>query len=131
MKLVLPVLLAAFGALSACAQQKVFAFDHAEMRDTAGRWKPSASFKPRTVCFSFDKIDLKLDRHYQLRIVSTTHLPNNGVIYICKDQRQHEVTVTLIDREKMYVYDGDRRYLVPFAHHPLSPSVEKSYADAD
>lgn len=111
MKLKLLLFLLAVSPL-AISQSRVYAFSEVSTRDGNSDWVPQANSKIRTAQFTDDHIELRLGRHYELDIISTTHLPDKGVVYVCNDQFKSRVTVMLIDETKMFVYDDNNRYLV-------------------
>jgi hypothetical protein len=60
-----------------------------------------------------------------------THLPDKGIIYLCKDEKQNDITVMLIDDEKMYLYNDSKRFLINFNEPVAMGNFQKSYVDAD
>ena len=97
-------------------QNKTFTFSHTQVRNNVQQWENKMEKKQQTVSISDCKIDLQVsDEQYHLDIVTTTHLPDNGVIYLCKNEQLHDITVMLISDEKMYVYDDKKRFLINFS----------------
>ena len=84
----------------------------------------------QTANFSEKEIEVYIGHNYRLDIVKETHLPDDGVIYLCKDEQQHDVTVMLIGDDKMYLYDDQKRFLINFAK-PFAITSNRSYADLD
>lgn len=101
-------------SLSVNAQMKVFSFSHFQTRNSVQQWGKCESTGEQLVHFSPEGIDLKIDRKYHLTILSKTDLPNNGVIYLCNDEKSNPVTVTLIDNSKMFLYSKTKRYQINF-----------------
>ncbi|HEX9979262.1 MAG TPA: hypothetical protein VGB50_01710 [Flavobacterium sp.] len=123
-------LLMAFVALSAVSQDKNFTFDEIQSRNASLEWESSQKVKQRTAHFTADEIVVDVDKSYRLDIVKETHLPDNGVIYLCKDEKRHDVTVMLISDDKMYLYDEEKRFLINFTN-PTVIKTGRSYADLD
>jgi hypothetical protein len=96
------------------AQVKVFAFSHFQTRNSVQQWGKYESSGQQLVHFSPEEIDLRVDKKYHLTILSKTDLPNNGVIYLCNDEKSNPVTVTLIDNSKMFLYSKTKRYQINF-----------------
>ncbi len=113
LKKLLPILLMLF-SLHLAAQKKTFAFSEIQSRNDRQEWNNSQNVGRRFASFSPTEINLNIDRDYRLQIVSKTDLPDNGVIYLCKDDLLNSVTVMLIDNIKMYVYSKTHRYLINF-----------------
>ncbi len=128
MKSKLLLLLLAVSPL-AKAQSRVFSFNEVSTRNVNSEWIPQSNSKVRTAQFTDDRIEVKLDRFYDLDIVSTTHLPDRGVVYVCRDQQKAPVTVMLISDQKMFVYDDRNRYLVKLL--PRKVLRERLYARVD
>ena len=101
-------------SLHLAAQKKTFAFSEIQSRNDRQEWNNSQNVGRRFASFSPTEINLNIDRDYRLQIVSKTDLPDNGVIYLCKDDLLNSVTVMLIDNIKMYVYSKTHRYLINF-----------------
>jgi hypothetical protein len=98
-------LLALFAALlTICvsAQTRTFSFTDVQSRNSLQQWEKLPGTTLRTAQFTPGKIDLKIDRNYHLKIVQTTHLPDKGAIYLCKDEQQHDITVMLVSDDRMF-----------------------------
>lgn len=102
--------------LKGIAQHKVFSFDQVQSRNDIQEWKNVEKVAEQIVEFTVDKINLKIDRNYQLTIISKTNLPDKGIIYLCKDEKSNPITVMLIDDIKMYLYAKSKRFLINFKH---------------
>ena len=126
MKLNLFLLLLLTICPAAFSQAKVYAFTEVSTRDSNSEWVPQPSKKLRTAQITDEHIELKLERHYELDILSTTYLPDKGVVYVCNDQQKARVTVMLIDDAKMFVYDDHNRYLIKLL--PRKASKDRLYA---
>lgn len=99
---------------SGISQHKIFSFDQVQSRNELQEWGTAEKIATQTVEFTSDKINLKIDKNYQLTIVSKTNLPDKGIIYLCKDEKSNPITVMLIDDIKMYLYAKTRRFLINF-----------------
>ena len=98
-------------SLSSSAQNRVFTYSQIQTRNGDQEWSAIKNVSEQSVSFTCDEINLKVDKNYHLNIISKTDLPNNGVIYLCKDEDTNPVTVMLIDDSKMYLYSKSKRYL--------------------
>lgn len=125
------VLYAVLMTICSVAQKKEFSFTQFQIRNSAQQWEKPFRITPRTVRFSANDIDLKIDKQYHLHIVSTTYLPDNGVIYLCKDEKQKNVTVMLIADSKMFLYSDSKRFQIDFDQPVAITARENYYADAD
>jgi hypothetical protein len=96
------------------AQHKIFSYDQVQSRNELQEWGNAEKISTQTVEFTSDKINLKIDKNYQLTIVSKTNLPDKGIIYLCKDEKSNPITVMLIDDIKMYLYAKTHRFLINF-----------------
>lgn len=101
-------------SLSSSAQNKVFTYSQIQTRNDDQEWSVIKNVSEQSVSFTCDEINLKVDKNYHLNIISKTDLPDNGVIYLCKDEETNPVTVMLIDDTKMYLYSKSKRYLINF-----------------
>ena len=101
-------------SLSSLAQNRVFTYSQIQTRNDDQEWSAIKNVSEQTVSFTCDELNLKVDKNYHLNIISKTDLPNNGVIYLCKDEDTNPVTVMLIDDSKMYLYSKSKRYLINF-----------------
>ena len=101
-------------SLSSSAQNRVFTYSQIQTRNGDQEWSAIKNVSEQSVSFTCDEINLKVDKNYHLNIISKTDLPNNGVIYLCKDEETNPVTVMLIDDSKMYLYSKSKRYLINF-----------------
>jgi hypothetical protein len=103
-------------SLKGIAQHKIFSFDQVQSRNDFQEWKNIEKKSDQIVEFSADKINLRIDKNYQLTIISKTSLPDKGIIYLCKDEKSNPITVMLIDDVKMYLYAKSKRFLINFKH---------------
>lgn len=101
-------------SISVSAQNRSFAFSEIQTRDDKQQWGNSQNIGSQMVRFTPTQISLKADKDYRLNIISKTDLPDRGAIYLCKDDKANEVTVTLIDNIKMFVYTKTKRFLINF-----------------
>lgn len=122
---------AALLAFCASAQNKEFSFDDIQSRNNLQQWEKYPSSGIRTVSFTPERIELKVDKAYHLNIIQKTHLPDKGVIYLCKDEKQHDITVMLVSDDRMFLYNDRKRFLINFNHPPLKNAANSSYADND
>jgi hypothetical protein len=102
--------------LKGVAQHKVFSYNQIQTRNDFQEWGNIENICNQTVEFSADNIHLKIDKNYQLTILSKTNLPDKGIIYLCKDEKSNPITVMLIDDIKMYLYSKSKRFLINFEH---------------
>jgi hypothetical protein len=114
-------------AIGASGQNRVFSYSQVQSRNSLQEWGKVQNISERRVYFTPEEIDMSIDKKYHLTIVSKTDLPDNGIIYLCNDEKSNPVTVMLIDNSKMYVYSKSKRYLINF--DPMKPSV--AVADND
>ncbi|SCX82401.1 hypothetical protein [Flavobacterium caeni] len=96
------------------AQKKTFAYSQIQTRNDKQQWGDNKFVGTQLARFTDTQIDVKADKDYHLSIVSKTDLPDNGVIYLCKDEKSNQVTVMLIDNVKMYLYSQTKRFLINF-----------------
>lgn len=96
------------------AQDKIYTFNEIQSRNSLQQWEKGEIIGDRTVHFSPSEINVNIDKDYRLSIISKTSLPDNGVIYLCKDEKSNPVTVMLFDNLKMYLYNKTKRYLINF-----------------
>ncbi|MBD3582629.1 hypothetical protein [Flavobacterium selenitireducens] len=124
------VLLALVGPFTISAQYKELDFSGFQVSDAQMHWQNVKRIVPRKARFSDSQIVLALDRNYQLSVHSKKNLPDGGIVYLCKDQQQRDVTITLIGNERMFLYSGKQRYQVTFSN-PIIASTQRSYAESD
>lgn len=124
-------LFTAFYAMSTFAQSKTFTFNEIQSRNNKQQWDRCESVAERVAQFTPGKIDVQVDRKYNLDIISTTFLPDKGTIYLCLDEMKNKVTVMLIDNDKMYLYNDTKRFLINFNHSKVLNASARSYADVD
>ena len=96
------------------AQSKTFSFCEFQSRNDLQQWGQFENTETRTARFSEKEIFLNIDKDYHLNIISMTQLPNNGFIYLCKDDKSNPITVMLIDNLKMYLYNQSKRFMINF-----------------
>jgi len=126
LKKLLPVFLVLF-SLTGIAQNRTFAFSEFQSRNAKQEWCNTQRVGSQLARFTPTKIDVKADKDYHLNIVSKTDLPDNGAIYLCKDEKSNPVTVMLIDNVKMYIYSQSKRFLInfdAFASHALMADTD-------
>jgi hypothetical protein len=100
---------------SAIAQPKAYTFSEIQCRNHKQQWQEFLKADEDCVAyFSEQEIALNIDKLYHLSIKTTTHLPNKGTIYLCKDDNGHDVTITLIGNDRMFVYNNETRFLINF-----------------
>jgi len=114
-------------SFSAQAQEKVFTIHQFQARNEFQEWGKREYVCNQFAAFSPDKINLEVDKNYQLTIISKTDLPDNGIIYLCRDEKSNPVTVMLIDKIKMYLYTNTKRFLINFGPEKMV----KQLADSD
>ena len=98
----------------AYSQNKTFAINQVQARNTNQEWTLTETIGEQLVRFSKSEIDLSIDKKYHLTIISKTDLPDKGIIYLCNDEKANLVTVMLIDNIKMYLYSKTKRFLINF-----------------
>ena len=103
-----------FASLSSTAQNRVYTYSQIQTRNDDQEWIVTENVCGQSVSFTCNEINLKVDKNYHLNIISKTDLPDNGVIYLCKDEEINPVTVMLIDDDRMYFYCKNKRYLINF-----------------
>lgn len=123
-------LFAVFASVAIQAQSRELSFTGYKTGNAQRQWDKLQRVSARKAYFSDDKIELNIDQNYNLTVVSKSFLPNNGIVYRCKDQAQREVTVTLINNERMFLYSDDKRFEVHF-NAPLIAKTHEMYADLD
>jgi len=96
------------------AQDRIYTFNEIQSRNNLQQWEKAEITGGRTVHFSPSEISLNIDKDYRLSIISKTSLPDNGVIYLCKDEKSNPITVMLFDNLKMYLYNQTKRFLINF-----------------
>jgi hypothetical protein len=112
------IILACAGAT---AQPKAYSFSDIQYRNHKQQWQEFLKADEDCVAyFSESEIALNIDQLYHLTIKSTTHLPNGGVIYLCKDDAQKDMTITLIGNERMFVYNKEKRFQIIFAKRAIA-----------
>ncbi|MBC7605878.1 MAG: hypothetical protein H7199_02835 [Burkholderiales bacterium] len=114
-KIVLPIILSLF-FISAVAQHKVFAYSQIQSRNDVQQWGKVQNVGDQVARFSPAEIDLNIDKKYHLTIVSKTDLPDNGIVYLCNDEKSNRVTVMLFDNSKMFLYSKTKRFQINFDH---------------
>jgi len=122
-KILFPLLAVLF-TFTVSAQNKIYTFNEIQSRNSFQQWEKGENIGSRTVSFSPTEISLNIDTDYQLSIISKTELPNNGVIYLCKDQKSNPVTVMLFDNLKMYLYNKTKRFLINFNPASIMASAD-------
>lgn len=98
------------------AQHKVFSYNQIQSRNDIQEWGKCETISTEKAEFTANEINLKIDKNYHLTIVSKTDLPDNGTIYLCKDEKSNPITVMLFDNIKMYLYAKTKRFLINFQH---------------
>ena len=121
-KALLGVLIMLIGT-GATAQPKAYSFSDIQRRDQTQQWREyMKADKDCIAYFSDEKITLNIDHIYHLTVKTITHLPNGGVIYLCADEDENDVTITLIGDDRMFVYDGENRFLINFVQEKVADS---------
>ena len=100
--------------LKIIGQCKILSYNQVQSRNELQEWGKIEKIPNQTAEFTADKIKLKIDKDYQLTILSKTNLPAKGIIYLCKDEKSNPVTLMLIDDIKMYLYAKSKRFLINF-----------------
>lgn len=110
-----------FAYAGANSQPKAYSFSDIQCRNNKQQWQEFLKADEDCVAyFSDDEIALNIDRLYHLKIKSTTHLPNGGVVYLCKDEQQHDMTITLIGDDRMFVYNKQARFQINFVQRQVA-----------
>ena len=110
------------------SQKKVYSFNQFQSRNAIQEWGNMESICDRKAEFTEEKIDINIDQEYHLSIESKTDLPDNGIIYLCKDENLNPITVMIFGNSKMYLYCKQKRFLINFEE----PKKFNSYlADTD
>ena len=100
--------------LKIIGQCKILSYNQVQSRNELQEWGKIEKIPNQTAEFTADKIKLKIDKDYQLTILSKTNLPAKGIIYLCKDKKSNPITLMLIDDIKMYLYAKSKRFLINF-----------------
>lgn len=100
--------------LKIIGQCKILSYNQVQSRNKLQEWGKIEKIPNQTAEFTSDKIKLKIDKDYQLTILSKTNLPDKGIIYLCKDEKSNPITLMLIDDIKMYLYAKSKRFLINF-----------------
>lgn len=116
-----------FLSCGANAQYKVYSYNQVQTRNAIQQWGKSQNICNQKAEFTAREINLNIDESYHLTIVSKTDLPENGTIYLCKDEKSNPITVMLIDDIKMYLYAKTKRFLINFQ----APAKLNQLADTD
>ena len=125
MKFRLPLFLfILFFSATLFAQDKIYTFNEIQSRNSLQQWEKGEAIGNRTVHFSPSEISVNIDKDYHLSIISKTSLPDNGVIYLCKDDKSNPVTVMLFDNIKMYLYNKTKRFLINFNPASIMASAD-------
>jgi len=122
-KILLPLFTVLF-TTAVFAQDKTYTFSEIQSRNSLMQWEKGEIIGSRTVHFSPSEISLNIDKDYRLSIISKTSLPDNGVIYLCQDDKANPVTVMLFDNIKMYLYNKTKRFLINFNSASIMASAE-------
>lgn len=112
-RILLPLFIVLFST-NLKAQSKSYSFCEIQSRNSLQQWEKIENVGNRIASFSPTEINLNIDKDYRLSILSKTTLPDNGVIYLCKDEKANPVTVMLFDNIKMYLYNKSKRFLINF-----------------
>jgi len=123
-------LLALLGGFTVSGQSRILDFSGFQRSGSDMKWQNERQLSPRKAVFTDSRIVLTLDRNYILDVDSKKNLPDGGIVYLCKDQQKRDVTITLIGRERLFLYSGNQRYQVTFAP-PLIASSQGSYVEND
>lgn len=103
------------------AQPKTYSFSSIHVRNEKQQWQEFLKADEDCVAyFSESDIALNIDQLYHLTIKTTTYLPNGGVIFLCKDDAQRDMTITLIGDDRMFVYNKEKRFQVNFVRRELA-----------
>lgn len=100
--------------LKIIGQYKILSYNQVQSRNELQEWGKIEKIPNQTAEFTSDKIKLKIDKDYQLTILSKTNLQDKGIIYLCKDEKSNPITLMLIDDIKMYLYAKSKRFLINF-----------------
>ena len=101
---------------SVFAQEKVYTFCHSQTRNKNQQWVNNQDTGEHTVSITQSEIELEVAHEkYNLKIVTMTHLPDKGVIYLCKDEKLQDVTIMLIADTRMFLYKDTKRFLINFS----------------
>ncbi len=112
----------------AISQKKVYSFNQFQSRNAIQEWGNMESICDRNAEFTEEKIDINIDQEYHLSIESKTDLPDNGIIYLCKDENLNTITVMLFGNSKMYLYYKQKRFLINFEE---TKQISSDIADTD
>ena len=117
--------------MASAAQDRSYVFSHVQTRNIGRQWEPVDNIGQRLAHFSSSGIEVKIDREYWLTIIKKTQLPQRGMVYLCRDQYQKPVTVTVFDNDKMLLYSDNHRFRIVFERLPKMAPLKDSYVDAD
>lgn len=120
-----------FASATAIAQPKVYMLDEVQRRTEKQQWQSYLSGDEDCVVYVDDTtIHANIDQLYHLKIVSTNRLPNDGTVYLCRDEAGRDITITLIGDDRMFLYDEDKRLMINFAK-PEASQVTASIAHTE
>src|SRR5690606_15658668 len=84
------------------AQPKVFLYEEIQTRNKKQQWENTREIYTRAAWFYADSIEVMADRFYRLAIVTITKRPDDGFVFLCKDQNHNDITVTLIGDDRLF-----------------------------
>ena len=121
----------AFISVNLSAQKKVYTFSEFQSRNSLQQWDKCKKVEKQTASFTNDEINLFVDKNYHLKIVSKTLLPDNGIIYLCKDENLNNVTVMLLNDDKMFLYNNTKRFKISLTCQAELTAVAQSFVNAE
>ncbi len=126
----LPAIFAVVLAFTNQSQSQTFYYDQIQQRDSSHQWNDPLYIGNQKATLTDTTIELTVKSKYELSIISKTLLPGNGAIYLCRDSKQHEVTVMVMPDNKLIVYDDADRFLIDM-DQPMVRLRSRGLADSD
>ena len=111
--------------------QNTFTYDQIRTRNNDVQWDEPYYVGQRYAKLTSTTIDISAERKYHLDIISTTHLPDNGAIYLCKDENRNNVTIMKKSDDALIIYDRGQRYLIIFEQDVTTRRHSRAVAAAD
>jgi len=124
-------LFVAFISVDLSAQKKVYTFTEFQSRNSLQQWEKCQKVEKQAISFTSNVINLIIDKSYHLKIVSKTLLPDNGVIYLCKDESQNSITVMLLNDDKLFLYNNTKRFKIDLSCQIEFDAVAQSFDTAE
>jgi len=105
-------LLSALFTIASYSQKKMYTYNEFQTRNSNQEWDNCKQIGEQLAIVSATEIQVNIHKNYRLSIFSRTHLPENGTIFLCKDESNKDVTVMILNDDKMIVYDRADRFMI-------------------